>query len=409
MGSYIAWDPASNGVVLDAYGGQNFSEHNTAAPKPIRGGVVQGGANAAATHWFGADEEPGGGIVAWRYPGATTNGFTGSAGVLTTTGWYSFGIGPYYMVDFLGVSGFAATEGKGHWRDYRGHFAGMSTPYYKGVDAFSQNSNLVRGGHQILGDRFEIQGTGTVGSWNEYVVTTAGFRGITWAPGQGYWPLNAGPGTYGNPASTVEPSGGADQVWQYQSGIGSTATEPAWPGSGPFTDSFGNTWSLLSTKAKYGVSKGVKDGRNTALLLVETAPTSRVDTGAAADATTLGARETARDAKTTTDATTNVVIHSYTVPAGGISSLTWTVTCIQTAGTGNPTYGKWKVTASYFNNGGTVTVLDAAVVTAASANTVTGVSAPSTNISGTAVQIRVTGVAVKTYKWRVTRDADEAV
>lgn len=407
VGTGASWDTSSSGYLI-APGGQNYYEYNPTGTKPIRGGLVQSGTGSQPVQWFGADEDCGGTAqFGWRYPPPTSQGFANSAGVLSATGWYSFGTGPYYSLDVFAVSGSAATEGKGHWRDYRGHFAGLSSPYFKGTDVFCITSNLIREGSQQLGDRFEIAGTGAVGSWNEYVVITAGYRGIQYAVGGAAYAKAVG--TNGNPATTVEPTNGADQVWQFVSGPGTLGAEPSWPtisiGS-TFTDASSNVWKYMGPKAKYGLSKGIKDARNSASLLVETAPKFRIDTGVSADSTSLGAWETNRDAKTTTDATANVVIHSYAIPTGGIASISWVVTCIQTAGTGNPTFGKWKVTASYFNNAGTVTVLDAAVVTAGSANTVAGVTAPATNISGTSVQLRVTGVASKTYQWRVRCEVD---
>ncbi len=168
---------------------------------------------------------------------------------------------------------------------------------------------------------------------------------------------------------------------------------------------YGTSAGTDGAATNYGVVS-IKDPRNTAALLVETAPKARWDSGVSGDGTALPAVESNRDAKTTTDATANVVVHTYT-PPNGVNITTWFVTAHQTVGSGNPTWGTWKITAAYSIVSGTPTVLDAVVVTAGSANTVSGVTAPAINVNGSALEVRVTGVASKTYLWKTVRESVE--
>ncbi len=169
---------------------------------------------------------------------------------------------------------------------------------------------------------------------------------------------------------------------------------------------YGTSAGVDGAATNYGVVM-IKDVRNTSALLVETAPKARWDTGLSGDSTPLPAVESSRDAKTTTDATANVVVHTYT-PPNGVNITTWFVTAQQTAGTGNPTFGTWRITAAYSIVSGTPTVLDAVTVTAGSANTVSGVTAPAINVNGSALEVRVTGVASKTYLWKTVRKSVES-
>jgi hypothetical protein len=74
--------------------------------------------------------------------------------VVAGKGWWGRAYGPYKNRIFLGESQYPAEEGPGHWRDYWGHFAGLSDPYFLGRDINSITNQEMRGGQQKVGDRF---------------------------------------------------------------------------------------------------------------------------------------------------------------------------------------------------------------------------------------------------------------
>jgi hypothetical protein len=110
----------------------------------------------------------------------------------------------------VGVSGMAAVQGAAHWREYLGKYVGVDDPLnhakplpYRGVSTAALTANVINGGFRNVGDKYAVDSTGAAGTWDEYVVSVAGYRGPGWTMGA---LATQGIPEVGVPASMVEPS-----------------------------------------------------------------------------------------------------------------------------------------------------------------------------------------------------------
>jgi hypothetical protein len=213
----------------------------------------------------------------WIYGGTATITGNGPTG----TGWNSFGFeGPYNAGHrCVGISGPNADGYAGHWRLYSGQFIGTDPTggsvygygtQYRGVDGPSLVWTQIRGGQRLVGDKFAVQSSGAPGTWDEYVVQVAGWRGHHWSPNSNYY----GPGIFNGtlPQSIVEPTANArpipaagSKVFRAYSTTGNGAsgsTEPNWDTA----VNIGNqvidnqvTWELVGFTPTYSRSQFIDD------------------------------------------------------------------------------------------------------------------------------------------------------
>lgn len=191
-------DMAGGGTWLMSKYGANIEEVDRTGAKELQAGL--GAQDGMSTHWFHSQDD-GSLNVAWRYqaPADVWNP-AGQAG----PGWWTLGYGPGHWISTVGYSGVAAPEGPGHWRTYLGSFEGSHVTgiRYRGVDIRAITNQQLRGGRQVVGDKFFTHSSGIPGSWNGWTVATAGYRGTLWRPNALY--LSGNP-AQGRQRSTVEP------------------------------------------------------------------------------------------------------------------------------------------------------------------------------------------------------------
>lgn len=187
---------------------QNVVANIPAGTKTIFGYLDQQYASSMSRAFSLQSSDDAGNALGWGYEAAgTTFSNVGNAG----TGWFSLAWGPSGIItNCVGVSGAASSEGPGLWRHYIGWFEGTDAhgTRFRGVDATALTANELRGGQQIVGDKFRVQGS-VAGTWDGYVVTAAGYRGPHWvqnsAQSTGYAP-------WGLSASMVEPTANAAPI-----------------------------------------------------------------------------------------------------------------------------------------------------------------------------------------------------
>jgi hypothetical protein len=151
-----------------------------------------------------AVEQANGTFFAWSYNLASA--FFDAIYDAGTSGWFALSTGQANNhTRCVGMSGMAAIEGPAHWREYLGKFVGADQDgalQYRGVSTAALTANVINGGQRNVGDKFAVQSSGTAGTWEEYVVSAAGYRGLPWVMGTATQGIPA----VGVPASMVEPT-----------------------------------------------------------------------------------------------------------------------------------------------------------------------------------------------------------
>jgi hypothetical protein len=303
------YNPLSTALIIDTNGGQGLREKTQDIIQRIAGLSLQ--SSPGSMHWFSnADETSIDHNHGWRYQ------FAGSG-----TGWTALSFVSVDSYISIGVSGSKAAEGAGNWADYVGHFAGM-TPRFHGEDITMLTHKHMRGGHQLIGDTFKVQSTGLAGEWDEYIVSTEGFRGKPWSAGDytlGYAPGGLLPDMV-EPSShdPITPAAGGRVFKATGSDIAGTSghsgpTEPDWSTAPSTFDTVHDpdgqiTWTNVGTVALYNRGSFVDDP----IISVEPRAHARWGAGASAAVTTCVV-DSVRAHVATTNATP-AIIETYLLP-----------------------------------------------------------------------------------------------
>ncbi len=185
----------STHVRVKASGGIGLFETTSKGTKTVTASILENSSNMAA-YVLTTSDDSGGLSWAMRYQYSGTE-------FAPRTGWWSYAWGTQNSHCAISYSTTAAIEGPGHWSDTTGHYCGRSgTQYIQGVDIYALTDKRYQGGYQPVGSRFKVQGTGAPGTWSEYVVSVAGYRGPTRVSNTVY---SAGSPVYGIFGDIIEP------------------------------------------------------------------------------------------------------------------------------------------------------------------------------------------------------------
>ncbi len=398
----------SGGIVITPGGGRNLFETTAGAPIPVTAGLtVQGAGAYGGSHWFTSTDEASNQFWGWRYQ--YPNGSTGVAG----TGWYAFSYGGQSARVAYGVSGAKAAEGPGHPRFYDGYFVGQEAQgaRYRGQATLSLLDTQMRGGHQLVGDKFAFQCTGVPGTFDEYVVSVAGYRGFRWATGLGiqaalddpYYVRNIGlfadliePSTHTYP---IPASGG--RVFKVM--VGSTTgsgSEPNWasaPNTGDTVTLDGRTYKNVGTVAEYTRGTFIDDP------VIGYTPQAKIswEDSASTDATTAAPKTAVpgqRFDAVTSATTANQVLASFTLVNNTVNMVDVVVEG-KIAATANATAAK--LSGAFVVNGSTITRLGGDVASTPQDNGTLAGSTFNLNINGLVIEVRATPAAATATHWHV--------
>ncbi len=368
----------SSGIIISQGAGRNISEATSGAPVVVTAGLtVQGAGNYGGSHWFTSADEAVNQFWGWRYQ--YPNGLTGVAG----TGWYALSFGGQNAHSALAVSGGKSTDGAGHVRFYDGYFVGQEAEgaRYRGQAILAILDKNMRGGHQLVGDKFAVQSTGVPGTFDEYVVSVAGYRGFRWGTGISLQPSNDDPYCVRNIglfADLVEPSthtypvpASGGRVFRVMVGASTgSGSEPNWASAPNTNDTVsldGRTYKNVGTVAEYTRGTLIQDGGATL---------------------------------TTTDNTANQVVQAVALTDNATNYFRVLVTAYEAASGDGASFelrGSWaKKSTAYI-------VLKAPAVTESNPNTIGGAWAAVLARNGTNIEVQVTGDTGKTIVWKCIR------
>lgn len=384
--------PGGPGLFLSSVGGQGIVEINPNHPTT----TLQTGLTIQSTVgpmiWFSsADEGTYANQWGWRYQFAAGNGQTAG------TGQYAFSFGNQNSSLGLGVTGALSSLGTGMWIDYRGHYCGDSSQYFDGADVAALTDKRVRAGHQLVGDRFAVIGTGVAGTWNQYIVKTAGYRALHWQANIAYRQAYA---PWGIPDDMVEPTANAlpipvagSKVFKVFSVVGdqkSGAVEPDWSGAVLVGDAIVDhnvTWHLVGFTPDYNYGQFVDDPIKSIVSQVEIDWFNLFHVRS-------------KQATTTTANATPAVLHSYALP----DTKTTDVSVIVTAGSGSNgmTFG---LSGAWRRNGGAPIEIRPPTVDRSDTTGPTWTAVLALN--GNNVEVQITGQAATTIAWECVRQGIE--
>ena len=218
-------------MVVSPQGCQNIFAIDASGETATRTGLLLG-SGKTGSYFYTNDDDPYGnmnGYVphAWLYEAPATGYGNAKGG----TGWWTFGQRGGYSPGYqaVGISNAMTPEGGGWWRLYSGQFVGseFTSTYgytgwlpelqFRGTDAHTLIYSAPYQGYQPVGFKVSCQSPGIPGSWDTFVVTTAGWRGYKWTPKSN--PSGGGLHSfiyYDIPPTVVEPTANGQDLYVSQ-------------------------------------------------------------------------------------------------------------------------------------------------------------------------------------------------
>ena len=185
-------------IIAGGQGGAGLFETVATAAGSPSAGLTTGGTEPGVLWFKSRTGDLGAQRIGLFYEG-NLGGVTGNAG----TGWWAYRYGGQNVTGGFGISGSLASQGPGHARFWDGFVCGTESdpPYWQGLSLTALIDRRINGAHHSAGDRFRYRNSGVAGTFSEYVVKTAGYRGPQWAAkatfssGSGYAPWGIFPAT----------------------------------------------------------------------------------------------------------------------------------------------------------------------------------------------------------------------